>query len=92
MCRRQEHCVTTGDISFLRFLREEVELRRFEETFRFFSPEYSGNWFLRNLKVSTKLRVSHPTDIIPHASNRHKLLFNKPRVFKDTVLRKLFGL
>jgi hypothetical protein len=38
-----------------------------------------------------KLNMSHPTDTIPHESNRHYLLFNKQRVFKVTVLRKLFG-
>jgi len=50
MCRRQEQCVTIRDISFLRFLREEVELRRFEGTFRLLSPENAG-------KVSMKLHV-----------------------------------
>jgi len=71
-------------ISFLCFLTEEVELRRFEGTFRLLIPENAG-------KVSMKLHVSHPTDIIPQKSNRHNLLFNKQRVFKVTVLRKLFG-
>jgi len=42
-------------------------------------------------KVCMKLHVSHPTDGIPHVSNRHKLLFNKQRAFKDTVHRKLLG-
>jgi hypothetical protein len=84
MCRNQEQCVTIRDISFLRFLREEVELRSFEGTFRLLSPENAG-------KVSMKLHVSHPTDRIPYKSNRHNLLFNRQKVFKDTVLRKLFG-
>jgi hypothetical protein len=69
-CRRQEQCVTIRDISFLLSIREEVELRRFEGTFRLLSPENSG-------KVSMKRHVSHPTDRIPHVSNRHSLLFNK---------------
>ena len=67
MCRRQEQCVTTRDVSFLRFLREEVELRRFEGSFRLLSPANAG-------KVSMKLHVSHPTDRIPHVYYRHKLI------------------
>jgi hypothetical protein len=90
MCRRQEQCVTIRD-SFLRFLREGVELRRFEGTFCFLSPEDAGNWFLWNLKVSMNLYVSHPTDRISHESKRHKLLLNKTKVLKNTVLRKLLG-
>ena len=69
MCQRQEQCVTIRDISFLRFLREAVEMRRFEGNFRLLSPENAG-------KVSMKLHVSHPTDRIPHESDRHNLLFN----------------
>jgi hypothetical protein len=84
MCGRQEQCVTIRDISFLRFVREEVELRHLEETFRLISSENAG-------KVSMELHVSQLTDTIHHVSNRHNLLFSKQRVFKNTVLRKLFG-
>jgi hypothetical protein len=91
MCPRQEHCVKTRNISLLHFLRQELELKRFEGTCRLFCPEYRGSGFFRNLYVSTRLHVSQPIDRILHRHNRDDLLFNKLRVLKDRVVRKSFG-